>query len=317
MERVQVFGIILVSVLILWLVLIVIYLGFVLNFTVNFDNGISTATNYNGFCTSTQTICNFTEDNSLGLPTSPLTQFSNQTALILADLIGRLESSSKNNTTLTSPPNFTLISQLTPTTGNIFCAVWTVGTTMYIVFRGTQTPAEWQLDLETNQVPDLQTSWNGSQILVHSGFLQMFQQFQPSLSKLITANSPSQLYVTGHSLGAAVATLTGLQYFATVPLVVYAFASPRVGNIAFATTVQNSFTLFRITNQADIVPDVPLAVMFNLKGSHQPYLYDHAGTNYTFNRNWQSWDANHFIPVYQDCLANASTCLLTMVPWSS
>jgi len=304
--------------IILFVIYILVFLCISLHLDLALGSALNQAENTSGFCSSGQNLCVFSPNNSLGLPTdSSIFTFSTNTALILADLVGRLEYAAKNNTVMAIPPQFTLIQILYPTTGPVFTALLTTTqnslTTLYIVFRGTETGSEWQTDLQTNQV-----GWSGSStVLVHQGFFNMFNQFEPAIKQTIITTNASQMFIGGHSLGSAVATLCGMQFFNLAPLVTYAFASPRVGNIAFAQLVQSSFPIFRISNQSDLVNDIPLAVMPNLQGNQLPFIYDHTGTDYSFNINWGSWLNNHYLPVYINCLSNnPSPCVLTMVPFS-
>jgi predicted lipase len=71
----------------------------------------------------------------------------------------------------------------------------------------------------------------------------------------------TRLIVTGHSLGAALATLAALDLKANFPqlnIILYNFGSPRVGNTDFASYYQSKIgTSWRITNNRDIVPHYP------------------------------------------------------------
>jgi triacylglycerol lipase len=174
---------------------------------------------------------------------------------------------------------------------------------LYIVFRGTKTQSEWVKDLQTNQDPinSLQSLWSVDDptVLVHSGFLSIFKEFSLRILSVIQSINPQHMYITGHSLGAAIATLAGLQYsYLNIPLVVYAFASPLVGNQAFANVVDSQYVLHRITNNDDLITMVPLNVMFNLNGDHFPYYYAKAGIDHAFSKNYGSWTNNHLLPIY-------------------
>ena len=80
----------------------------------------------------------------------------------------------------------------------------------------------------------------------------------------------SQIYVTGHSQGAAMATLlrSYLQYGAGMPPGIsyrtYVFAQPKPGNDHYAADFENRFSNpglgFRITNSLDWVPQVPFTI---------------------------------------------------------
>ncbi|MBN6069438.1 lipase family protein [Aggregatibacter actinomycetemcomitans] len=67
-----------------------------------------------------------------------------------------------------------------------------------------------------------------------------------------------ELYLTGHSLGGAVATiLAAYLYENGLKPLLYTYGSPRVGNVHFANYYANRFTHFRHVNGGDIVPAVP------------------------------------------------------------
>jgi hypothetical protein len=316
-----------------------------------FQTALSNAENNDVFCVDNNPVCELAVNDTLGVPspTQDLKVFSTENARILADLVTRVELAAKNNTTITSPPGFAFVEAIYPNSGPVFVGVWTVDTTMFFAFRGTITSAEWQKDLSTQQdsisIGNLfethdhshefkmkegeekgckQTNWAGharvpdaDKILVHNGFLQMFNEFKQEMTRLIDLKKPDRIYFTGHSLGAAVSTLAGLQFFDMAPggIVVYTFASPRVGNIMFSKTVQLTFPLFRISNQSDLINDIPLAVMINLSGNQLPYIYNHTGENHSFNISWGGWKNNHLLPIYTNCLGDSS-CLVTTVPFS-
>ena len=79
---------------------------------------------------------------------------------------------------------------------------------------------------------------------------------------------PKSIYVTGHSLGGALATISALHLAQFLKLdlsreetesriFLYTFASPRVGNQKFAEECSQKFRAYRIANSEDIVPGVP------------------------------------------------------------
>lgn len=71
--------------------------------------------------------------------------------------------------------------------------------------------------------------------------------------------------VTGHSLGAALATLTALDFVSSqiTPVRLFTFGSPRIGNAAFAN-YSSSMILdrYRHTHHRDVVPHVPMRELF-------------------------------------------------------
>ena len=67
-----------------------------------------------------------------------------------------------------------------------------------IVFRGTDDNLDWVANLKTTSVK----TKNGS---LHYGFHQAFQPLKPQIEKLLSASKPKHLWITGHSLGGALA----------------------------------------------------------------------------------------------------------------
>jgi len=90
---------------------------------------------------------------------------------------------------------------------------------------------------------------------VHAGFASAFgglwEQIQKWLDK--TKLDPKQLIITGHSLGAAMATLAASLWH---PAWLVTLGSPRVGDDAFVGSVQAGNTL-RIVDCCDVVARVP------------------------------------------------------------
>lgn len=97
----------------------------------------------------------------------------------------------------------------------------------------------------------------------------------------INLNAPNVTMVAvGHSLGAALITLYGLNLAATgTNPVVYTFASPRVGDTAFANAYDaNVATNYRIVNWPDLVPRFPKDPWDNykhVKGEYEVDSLDH------------------------------------------
>jgi predicted lipase len=99
---------------------------------------------------------------------------------------------------------------------------------------------------------------------VHNGFNQAWLQRQAAVAAAVNsaraANPSYGLVITGHSLGAAVATIAGA-YFRSSGLNcdIYSYGSPRVGNGNFANYVSSTSqgSNYRITHLNDPVPHVP------------------------------------------------------------
>lgn len=128
-----------------------------------------------------------------------------------------------------------------------------------IAVRGTKTSHDWL----TNGNVGLSVSRGGTH--VHSGFNQAFESMRPALSRLLaphlSAGRVHGVHCVGHSLGGALASLTGdwirAEYRKAVK--VYTFGAPRVGMRGFSTKFSMSTEgLYRCTHGADPVPSVPL-----------------------------------------------------------
>lgn len=134
---------------------------------------------------------------------------------------------------------------------------------IFIVFRGTLTTNEWIHNAQFQQEDFLHNSNLG---LVSSGFHKIYtsekdgfslQQTVVETLKYIPSNA--QIFVTGHSLGAALATLATVHIAAQTNFkkpILYTYASPRVGDTTFAAHFEE-LEHYRIANSEDLVPAVP------------------------------------------------------------
>ncbi len=144
-------------------------------------------------------------------------------------------------------------------------------------FRGTEVRDfwaglhDWITNLQAALVPD---GFGGR---VHAGFERGLQEVWGELCALlgpILAQNPTSpgVWLTGHSLGAALATLAAdrASHQRSFPVRgLYTFGSPRVGDAAFARRIDTGALksrTFRFVNHLDIVPSVP-----------PPWGYRHTG----------------------------------------
>lgn len=162
-----------------------------------------------------------------------------------------------------------------------------------IAFRGTATCLEWLENLRAtltslpNSKTQQQVGPDGSGPMVESGFLSLYTSgstISPSLQQMVRqeiarllqsyGDEPLSLTITGHSLGAALATLAAYDIkttFKRAPMVtVISFGGPRVGNRSFRCRLEKQGTkVLRIVNSDDLITKVPGFVVDGRKeGGH-------------------------------------------------
>lgn len=200
-------------------------------------------------------------------------------------------------------------------TSATFGVIWVSKNTIWIAFRGTgNNLQEWinnfrvtQLSYDNNknnlELPAFMVQ--NKNIKIHKGFFIMYDgMIKPILDIIKTHYKQGmQIVVTGHSLGAAVSTIVGakLKSIGYDNVLVYTFASPRVGNEEFTDYInQIELPLFRVVNTEDIVTQIPLPVSPNLQKFDDPSFYSHCGIEHNFTENWLSVINNHSLALYQD-----------------
>ncbi len=153
-----------------------------------------------------------------------------------------------------------------------------------LAFRGTE-PSQradvladlkvWKTDLEEHAWP---AAWGSA----HQGFVEAFESVEPLLLKKLAEleGTGVKLYVTGHSLGGALATLAAARIMRArndgMPIElagVVTFGSPRVGDKEFAATFRATaeklgVRVERYRNGNDLVTGIPGALI----------EYEHVGT---------------------------------------
>ena len=130
--------------------------------------------------------------------------------------------------------------------GGTECYVLTCPQNYIVVFRGTE-PTSWE-DIKA----DVQFRKKGG---IHRGFKAALDDVWDKLFDDYEKNAKGkQLVVTGHSLGAALATLYSHR-ICDPASICYTFGSPRTGTPK--TTKRMLFTAYRFRNNNDIVTKVP------------------------------------------------------------
>lgn len=173
---------------------------------------------------------------------------------------------------------------------------------LYVVFRGTVTSGEWAKNLSFN-LSEYLLPGRGS---AHSGFLELYGSLRDALIASLKKEAPgSRLYVAGHSLGGALATLAAMDIEENAHRkirAVYTFASPRAGDDAFVQAFNDALAgrSFRIVNTSDIVPSIPLPVPIGMGG-----YFSHVETPVDFTVQYESVEKNHRMETYLERLRKA------------
>lgn len=136
---------------------------------------------------------------------------------------------------------------------------------IYVVYRGSTSIADWANNLDWMSIRYDKCS----DCQVHKGFYLAEQSVIKDVIshvQALKAKYPSYtVVVTGHSLGAALATLTAMDFLSSniSPLRLFNFGSPRVGNTAFADYASAKIgDRNRNTHHKDMVVHVPMHERF-------------------------------------------------------
>lgn len=128
-------------------------------------------------------------------------------------------------------------------------------------FRGTEVKEKSDVLADLKAGKNLEASGGK----VHVGFKSELDKLWPSIEKALA--KVDNLYVTGHSLGAAMATIAASRIQQKV-IALITFGSPRVGTSAFVNNLQVSH--YRVQNNCDDVTKVPFKLMgFRHHGTHR------------------------------------------------
>ena len=152
------------------------------------------------------------------------------------------------------------------TAGSLSIDLATVGTATIVAFAGTNDFADWLTNLNVDKV-----DWRGFQLHegFHTGEADLFRQLASHYQDEL-----SNVWITGHSLGGALATLHALRFaegYGTECLRgVYTFGSPRCMDRRSADMCDRLMRPrhWRIVNGNDIVPRVPIWLRFKHCGQH-------------------------------------------------
>jgi triacylglycerol lipase len=158
-----------------------------------------------------------------------------------------------------------------------------------LTFRGTQLRCryDWLTDLKLQLI-------SGCSGNVHRGFSEALDCIWSHVVEELrhTRTQNQALLLTGHSMGAALATLATARLHEIDQVVngLYTFGSPRVGNRNFAECFNTTFydRTFRVVNDNDLVTRVPPR-SFGFHHVGKLIYFDTTGQLHTDHRYWEKF----------------------------
>lgn len=145
---------------------------------------------------------------------------------------------------------------------------------IFVVWRGTESARDFLTDALAVKAPAFTKD-----VKIHLGFLNSTQSVKVKLQALLTIaiekviggeNKVGNIYVTGHSLGGALATISAVQIAFMFPslkdrIKVVTIGSPRVGNRSFKRLFKNNIKeSIRVVHDNDVVPRIPKLNYFHV-----------------------------------------------------
>ncbi|MEL6495313.1 MAG: lipase family protein [Cyanobacteria bacterium J06623_7] len=173
-----------------------------------------------------------------------------------------------------------------------------------IAFRGTQTQIEWWRNLQASQKKYLDPQTQQQYGRVHQGYLKIVrEQLGNNLINAVQQLDPNiPCYITGHSLGGAVATLSAVEIALRVPKIreqiqLYSYAAPRIGDRNFAQAhsqiIPNSYRIVNLSDSVPLVPPIQIQNRFTTAN------YAHVGQKWAFTQQFGDVLLNHVADTYR------------------
>jgi predicted lipase len=171
-----------------------------------------------------------------------------------------------------------------------------------LVLRGTQRGYEWLQTINARQVVSEEMRAFNFPGAIHRGFATIYARLSQAVITATRGLDPSRpLVLSGHSLGAPLATLAALDIAQRVPalagnLRLYTYAAPRLGDPTFAEALSRRIpNCYRVVNQADVVPELPPT-------KTREIVYVHVGEPWGFTASRGDIGPNHFISAYREAV---------------
>mgnify|MGYP001296665201 CR=1 FL=1 len=169
--------------------------------------------------------------------------------------------------------------------------------TLFISYRGSSNIETWINNIQVKKI----SPYDDINIEIEKGFYKEYTSIKSdvinNLMQLSQTYNTTKIFLTGHSAGGALATLTAFDILSTYTnyelKYLITFGSPRVGNRDFSYSFNNySFISYRVTHYYDMVPHLP-----------EEFL----GFLHIFNEIWYN-ENNSEYKICDDCNKEDNTC---------
>lgn len=158
-----------------------------------------------------------------------------------------------------------------------------------VAFRGTDSHSwnNWINNLKTWRANKMYPVEGHPGATVHAGFYDLWtksslqRNLTRAVGELVAAHPTPRLFITGHSMGAALGSLAALDLkflhnFTEVRM--WSFGSPRVGNLAWEQLYEEHVTeSWRFTHNRDVVPSLPPRLLGFHHVAREAWTVDFAG----------------------------------------
>jgi triacylglycerol lipase len=197
-----------------------------------------------------------------------------------------------------------------------------------VAFRGSHEIKDWLTNARFG-MEDLCWTNGHSVAAIHAGFLKAFEsvigEVTHQVRNLLAIHRGSAIFITGHSLGGALATLCALDFKRQhlAPAAVMTFGCPRVGNKSFAQIYNRGLKdlTLNFVAEGDPVPLVPTLLMGYRDCGHEVFLRRNGSVEYDpfigwelftdFAGQWRNWLKlrlgllpNHSLTTYRERMEN-------------
>ena len=157
-------------------------------------------------------------------------------------------------------PNFNIIETFWDNKTSTFCyfGKYNNSNDYVLAFEGSQDNRDLIIDL---QIAQLVPYKHYPDAKVHAGFWKSYLAIADEVHKLLTLHKVNNLFVTGHSLGGALATIASLDIVEELGInnvSMISLGAPRVGNGGYANLYSSMLNnYYRLTHASDTVVHLP------------------------------------------------------------